>query len=127
MLQNLVLTKIIQIRQSVTRIQTRSHLSVAEFLNDPDAQDIVVLNFQNAIQGCIDLADHIIADQEWGTPGSFSEALDTRAEHGIIPSTDAENYKSMVRFRNLTVHAYAKIDYRKVYDVMQSGPQDIER
>lgn len=33
----------------------------------------------------------------------------------------------MVRFRNLTVHAYAKIDYRKVYDVMQSGPQDIER
>ena len=127
MLQNLVLTKIIQIRQSLTRIQTRSHLSLNEFLNDADAQDIVVLNFQNAIQGCIDLADNIIADQEWGTPGSFNEALDTLAEHGIIPSSDAENYKSMVRFRNLTVHAYAKIDHHKIYEVVQTGPKDIER
>jgi uncharacterized protein YutE (UPF0331/DUF86 family) len=33
----------------------------------------------------------------------------------------------MIRFRNLTVHAYAKIDYRQVYEVMQNGPQDIER
>jgi uncharacterized protein YutE (UPF0331/DUF86 family) len=108
------------------RIQTRSHLALNEFLNDADAQDVVVLNFQNAIQGCIDLADHIIADQEWGTPGSFSEAIDTLAEHDMIPQTDAENYKSMIRFRNLIVHAYAKIDYRKVYEVMQTGPQDIE-
>ena len=86
-----------------------------------------MLNFQNAIQGCIDLADHIIADQEWGTPGSFSEAIDTLAEHGVIPQSDAEAYKSMIRFRNLIVHAYAKIDYRKVYEVMQNGPKDIER
>jgi uncharacterized protein YutE (UPF0331/DUF86 family) len=69
----------------LARIQTRAHLSLNEFLNDADAQDIVVLNFQNAIQGCIDLADHLIADQEWGIPGSFSEAIDKLAEHGVIP------------------------------------------
>lgn len=33
----------------------------------------------------------------------------------------------MVRFRNLTVHAYAKIDYQQVYNILQSGPQDLER
>jgi len=125
--QHKVLSKIIQIRQSLARIKTRSPLNLNEFLNDADAQDVVVLNFQNAIQGCIDLADHIIADQEWAMPGSFSEAIDTLAEHDVILQADAETYKSMIRFRNLTVHAYAKIDYRQVYDVMQNGPKDIER
>jgi len=86
-----------------------------------------VLNFQNAIQGCIDLADYLITDHEWGIPGSAGEAIEKLAEHDVIPQTEAENYKSMIRFRNLTVHAYAKIDYRQVYEVMQSGPQAIEQ
>jgi len=84
------------------------------------------LNFQNAIQGCIDLADYLIADQDWGLPGSAGEAMDKLAEHSVISLSDAEVYKSMVRFRNLTVHAYARIDYRQVYDVMQKGLKDIE-
>jgi uncharacterized protein YutE (UPF0331/DUF86 family) len=98
-----------------------------EFLDDADAQDIVVLNFQNAIQGCIDLADHLITDQEWGIPGSAGEAMDKLAEHSVISRDEAETYKSMMRFRNLTVQAYAKIDYQQVYDVMQNGQKDIER
>ena len=126
-LQNRVLTKIIQVRQSLARIQTRLQIPLAEFLNNADAQDVVVLNFQNAIQGCIDLAEYLIADQEWGVPGSAGEAMDTLAEHGVISPAEAETYKSMIRFRNLLVHAYARIDYRQVYEVMQSRPQDIER
>jgi hypothetical protein len=47
--QNLVLAKIIQIRQGLARIQTRSSLTLNEFINDADAQDVVILNFQNAI------------------------------------------------------------------------------
>jgi len=85
------------------------------------------LNFQNAIQGCIDLADYLIADQDWGLPGSAGEAMDKLAEHGVLSLSDAEVYKSMIRFRNLIVHAYAKIDYRKVYEAMQTGPKDIEQ
>lgn len=125
--QNLVLAKMIQIRQSLARIKTRMHLSLNEFLSDADSQDIVVLNFQNAIQGCIDLADYLIADQEWGLPGSAGEAMDKLAEHAVISYADAEIYKKMVRFRNLVVHGYSKIDYRQVFDVMQNGPKDIER
>jgi uncharacterized protein YutE (UPF0331/DUF86 family) len=32
----------------------------------------------------------------------------------------------MVRFRNLIVHTYAKIDYQQVFDIMQNGPKVIE-
>jgi len=53
--------------------------------------------------------------------------MDKLAEHGVISQADSETYKSIVRFRNLTVHAYAQIDYRQVFDIMQNGPQDIER
>jgi uncharacterized protein YutE (UPF0331/DUF86 family) len=73
------------------------------------------------------LADHLISEEEWGMPGSFSEAIDKLAEHGVLPQADAETYKSMVRFRNLTVHAYAKVDFRQVHDIMKTGPDNIER
>ena len=33
----------------------------------------------------------------------------------------------MVQFRSLIVQAYAKVDFREVYKIMQSGPKDIER
>jgi len=125
--RNLILAKIIFIRQSLARIQTRAHLSLDEFLQDADAQDIVKLNFQNAIQGCLDLADHIIADEEWGIPGSFGEAMDKLAEHGVISPPEAETYKKMGRFRNLLVHGYARVDHREVYKIMQTGQRDIEK
>ena len=115
------------IRQSIARIQTRARLSLDEFLQDADAQDVVKLNFQNAIQGCLDLADHIIADEEWGIPGSFGEAMDKLAEHGVISPANAETYKKMGRFRNLLVHGYARVDHREVHRIMQAGVRDIER
>jgi uncharacterized protein YutE (UPF0331/DUF86 family) len=122
-----LLAKIALIRESLGRIQTRRLLSLDEFLNDADARDVVVLDFQNAIQGCIDIADHLIADQEWGVPGSAGEAIDKLSEHGVIAPTDGETYKSMIRFRNLMVQAYAKTDYRQVYSIMKAGIQAIER
>lgn len=125
--QNLVLNKIIVIRQALSRIQSRSHLSEEQFLRDPDAQDVVMFNFQVAIQGCLDLADHLISDEEWGIPGSFGEAMDKLAEHGIFSFAEAELYKRMGRFRNLIVHGYARIDVREVYKIMQSGPANIEK
>ncbi len=125
--RNLILNKVIQIRQSIARIQTRALLSSDEFFQDADAQDIVKLNFQNAIQGCLDLADHIIADEEWGIPGSFGEAMDKLAEHGVISPAEAETYKKMGRFRNLLVHGYARVDHRELYKIMKTGLRDIEK
>ena len=86
-----------------------------------------MFNFQVAIQGCLDLADHLISDEEWGIPGSFGEAMDKLAEHGIFSFAEAELYKRMGRFRNLIVHGYARIDVREVYKIMQAGPANIEK
>lgn len=125
--QNLVLNKIILIRHAVSRIRSRRHLSEAQFLQDADAQDVVLFNFQIAIQGCLDLADHLISDEEWGIPGSFGEAMDKLAEHGLFSMEAAERYKKMGRFRNLVVHGYARVDMREVYKIMSTGPESIEK
>jgi len=86
-----------------------------------------MFNFQVAIQGCLDLADHLIADEEWGIPGSFGEAMDKLAEHGLFAIEEAELYKKIERFRNLIVHGYARDDMREVYKIVQSGPANIEK
>lgn len=102
-------------------------MSEEKFLQDVDAQDVVMFNFQVAIQGCLDLADHLISDEEWGIPGSFGEAMDKLAEHGLFSIAEAELYKKMGRFRNLIVHGYARVDMREVHKIMKSGPADIEK
>jgi len=88
--QNLVLNRIVLIRQALSRIRSREHLSEEQFLQNADAQDVVLFNFQIALQGCLDLADHLISDEEWGIPGSFGEAMDKLAAQRLSSIEDAE-------------------------------------
>jgi len=107
----------------------RSHASVPkeEFLNDPDLQDVVLHNLQLAIQGCIDLGSHVVSEEAWGTPGSFSEVFQILHEHGIIAEDLSHRLVQMVGFRNRIVRGYENIDLDIVYDMWHQRLGDIEK
>lgn len=69
--RDIIMSKIINIQKSLHRFKEKQKISREEFLKDIDVQDIVLLNLQNAIQGCVDIASHIISDNNWGVPGSI--------------------------------------------------------
>jgi uncharacterized protein YutE (UPF0331/DUF86 family) len=60
------------------------------------------------IEACIDLAQHIIADEKLREPESYRGTFAILAENGILRHNDLENFENMASFRNLLVH-YSRI------------------
>lgn len=66
--QDILLAKIASIQKCLERIR-RVTGGNCDSLDDPDVQDIFVLNLQRAVQAAIDLAAHQVADEKIGLPG----------------------------------------------------------
>lgn len=122
--RDVIIAKIDNIQRSLNRLKEKQGVTIESFFNDRDIQDIALLNLQVAIQGCIDIASHIISDNNWDVPGSLGGLFDTLYEKKVITCNTKEIMRSMVGFRNLIVHEYIRLDMNKVYTVFNSQLDD---
>jgi len=79
-----------------------------------------------AVQSVIDLAEAVIAHNDFRKPTTMSEAFYILNEEKIIPDKLTEKLVRMVGFRNVLAHDYEDVDYDIVCDVLQKGLDDIE-
>lgn len=124
--RSIALRKISRIRYYLSRIKEHGHIPLQEFLHDVNTQDIILHNLQLGIQGCIDLGSHIVSDEGWGIPGSFSEIFYLLKDKGVISRDLSEKMIAMVGFRNIVIHEYEKVDLKIVYEIIQKDIVDIE-
>jgi len=101
--RDILLAKIASIRKCLERIRTVTG-RVSESLNDPDIQDIFVLNLQRAVQAAIDLAAHQVADEKIGLPTNLKENFALLESRQIIDAQLSKRLQAMVGFRNIAVH-----------------------
>jgi uncharacterized protein YutE (UPF0331/DUF86 family) len=73
---------------------------------------------QVAVEACVDLAHHMIADQGWATPATHRDAFRILAEHGIIPAELAPRMAGWAGLRNILVHMYLEIDHALLHDIL---------
>ena len=124
--QETLARKISYIVSKLERLKNLGRPSKNKFFNSQDLQDMVLHNLQLAIQACIDIGVHIITDEGWGTPGSFSDVFYKLEEREVINRELNEQLVRMVGFRNRIIHDYEEIDLNIVYEVWQYGIKDIE-
>lgn len=125
--REVIVEKIAHIQRNLDRLKEKQGIDVKKFSLDRDIQDIVVLNLQTAIQGCIDLASHIVSDNNWGIPGNLGGLFDILCEKKAITDNTREIMRSMVGFRNLIVHEYAGLDMDKVYTIFNNRLSDFNK
>ena len=123
---DIVLSKASSVKKHIDRVQKKKAANFESFLKDPDCQDIILFNFQMAIQNCIDLAAHIISEEGFGVPGSNNEMLYLLEENKYISRDVTEKMVRAVGFRNRIVHEYGKIDLQQVYETANRDLKDIE-
>ncbi len=123
---NVVLRKIAFIREHLQRVRLHQDVALEVFLKDRDRQDIVCFNLYQAIQACMDLANHLVSDEGWGLPGSYGETADILVRQKVISSEQAAIFHDMISFRNRIVKDFAEIDFNRVHEIMTSHLQDID-
>jgi len=99
----------------LNELGSHGKVSLERFQNDPTVQAAILHHLQVAIQSCMDIASHIVADEGLGIPGTSKDLFDFLRRHRVITPAVAGEMKELVGFRNLVVHAYDKLDARRAH------------
>ncbi|GAA4773164.1 DUF86 domain-containing protein [Actinomycetospora chlora] len=111
-----------------------AHLDrVAEHLPDDPADlrpmtsatDTVVLHLWQAIQVVIDLSAGTCVRLGLGSPPTYGDAFRLLADADVIDDELGERLARAAAFRNLLVHAYGRLDLRRVHAIARTGPDDL--
>ena len=123
--RELILAKASSVKRHLERVNKKGNVDLHTFLGDTDCQEIVLFNLQMAIQNCIDIATHIISEEGYGVPGSYSEMFYILEENNYLSSDTTEKMIKAVGLRNLIVHEYIKIELTQIFSTVQNDMNDI--
>jgi uncharacterized protein YutE (UPF0331/DUF86 family)/predicted nucleotidyltransferase len=91
------------------------------FVADSKSRDLALFYLFLAIQECIDLGAHWVADEGWAEPEDAGSTFDVLADRGIIDRDLATALRAAAGLRNRIAHGYAMLDYASVHREAQSG------
>jgi uncharacterized protein YutE (UPF0331/DUF86 family) len=97
------------------------------FLADGDKVGNAKYHFVVAIECCIDIANHIIASENYRFPRDTADSFAVLAEHGVLDADFGARLGGMARFRNRLVHVYWDVDDRRVSEYLQESLGDLDR
>lgn len=115
-----------EILLSLERLEELKALSEEEFLSDPHKIGSAKYNLIVAIEGMIDLCNHIIAKNGFRTPEDYADTFKVMYELGAFSKEFTATLIQMARFRNRLVHIYWEIDDNELYRILKSHLPDIK-
>ena len=118
-------SKLESLSRCLDRITSKTPDTLDQLLEDIDLQDILALNLERSIQLCVDIANHILSALDDSPAMSMAESFERLSEKEIISVELAGNLRRAVGFRNLSVHAYDKIDWNLVWNNFKSDLNDL--
>jgi len=124
--RDLIEAKLESLRRCVERIATKTPPSADQLTRDPDLQDIIALNLQRAVQPCVNLAAHVIADTDARPPSTMAENFEILQDLKVLSPPLAERITKSVGFRNIAVHSYQRIDWNIVFQICRHHLDDFK-
>ncbi|MGV6809600.1 MAG: type VII toxin-antitoxin system HepT family RNase toxin [bacterium] len=124
MVESIISQKIESLRRCLWRIESKQPFTEKQLTHNFDLQDIIVLNLTRAVQLCVDLASHLLADSNNTVPATMGETFTELARFGMISEANAQRMRKAVGFRNIAVHDYQKINWFIVYLICTQHLQD---
>lgn len=124
---DIVRSRCTEIEESVGRLEQLAALSREQFLADRDSQDIACYRLLIGIEAALALCYHVSTRRLRKAPEDYAACFATLGEAGLVPEHLSERLQKMARFRNLLVHIYWKLDYGRVYEIMQSDVADLRQ
>ena len=122
--KDVIRNKLASLVRCLERIDGRKPENPDDLKDDFDAQDIITLNLERAVQLCVDIGLHILADYAIEAPDTMSEVFIRMKEQSLIPAETAENLSKAVGFRNIAVHQYRNIDWAIVFSILKENKAD---
>jgi len=123
---NLIKDRFREIETSLARLAAFQKMTLDEFLADQDTLDLACYKLLVAIEAALQICYHITAKRLGKVPEEYAECFAILGQAEIIDDRLSRDLQQMARFRNLLIHVYWKIDYERLYDILQNHLQDLK-
>jgi uncharacterized protein YutE (UPF0331/DUF86 family) len=123
--KTVVATRIAAVRDAVGRIRATLPADRGVFLADRSIREIVILNLFVALQECVALAAHWLADAGLDVPSGYRGMFLALADRGLVDRGLAERLGSAAGLRNLVAHRYGVLDWARVHAIASTELDDL--
>lgn len=114
-----VMERLSEMEENLAILEENKDISLDKFISDPHIYKLVERCLQICIECILDIANYMIAQNNWPRPKNDSEAIIILGSYAVIPKDFASSIVGMANFRNILVHGYLKIDRGTVYKYLQ--------
>ena len=90
--------------------------SIEEVKKSPILKRLIERSFHLILEAILDICRHIVSSMGWGPALSYSEFVELCHKHNVIDKKLKEEIIREIRLRNIIIHRYLEIDYRKLYE-----------
>jgi uncharacterized protein YutE (UPF0331/DUF86 family) len=125
--RDLILRRLAMLDTYLEQLAPYRDVDVGVYRQDWKTQRIVERTLHLAIETCMDVADHIVADRRLRVPETGAESFEILADADLLPQALGAALASMVGFRNILVHDYTRLDPMIVMRVLRKDLGDLER
>lgn len=116
-----------EILAALERLDDLKKIPSGEFVADPHKVGSAKYSLIVAIEGAVDLCNHLIAKNGYRTPEDYADTFRVMEERGAFDGEFTASLIQMARFRNRLVHIYWDIDDAELYRIIQERLDDIRR
>ena len=113
------------LRDAVARIRSVLPADLAAFERDRTVREVVVLNLFVALQNCLTIATHWLADARLDVPAGYREAMLALRGRGVLEADLSERLAAAAGLRNLIAHRYGVLDWRRVHEIAATRLGDL--
>jgi uncharacterized protein YutE (UPF0331/DUF86 family) len=112
-----------EVNRAADTLSRYRELSNEQLLENAERLGNIKYLFIVAIEGCIDICNHLAARGFQKTPESYAQCFQLLKEGKVVDADLAGRMARLARFRNLLVHLYWKVDDEKVVEVLRTEPE----
>ncbi len=125
--RDLLRRKLVELAEYVTQVSEYRDLTVERYRADWKTQRIVERTLQMAIEVCLDVANHVLADRGLRAPSTYAETFEILVQAALMSADLGHVMVDMTGFRNVIVHEYARIDADTVIRILRQHLEDFRR
>jgi uncharacterized protein YutE (UPF0331/DUF86 family)/predicted nucleotidyltransferase len=117
--------RIAAVRDAVARIREVLPPALDAFRADRTLREVVILNLFVALQECLSLSAHWLADAGLDVPQSYAQVFLRLGERGVVGPELAERMAAASGLRNLVAHRYGALEWNRIHEIASTGLDDL--
>ena len=114
------LSNLRELEESLKDWERYQRYSLEDLKKDRDKRNMILHAMLVSIQSAIDIASHLISQNDLKRPATYRETFDFLGQAGIISEELAGELSDLAGFRNVLVHIYWDLDLDVIYSILQN-------